>query len=67
MTRVGGAPVGRAMEMDGDLGFLCRCIKYHMSLLSHFSWALGFSICYQSRPESIWEGCQHQPVLDALK
>lgn len=29
--------VERAMEMDGDLGFLCCFIKYHMSLLSHFS------------------------------
>lgn len=46
MTRVGGAPVGRALEMDGDLGFLCHCIQYHMSLLCHFSWALDFSICY---------------------
>lgn len=46
MTRVGGAPVGRALEMDGDLGFLCCCIQYHMSLLCHFSWALDFSICY---------------------
>lgn len=55
MTRVRGAPVGRTMEMDGDLGFLCHFIKYHMSLLSHFSWALGFSICYQSGPEGVLE------------
>lgn len=37
MIRVGGAPVGRAMEMDRDLGFLCCFIKYYMFLLSHFS------------------------------
>lgn len=65
MTRVGGTPVGRAMEMDGDLESWSPCIKYHMSLLSYLSWALDFSICYQSRPEGICEGCQ--PVLDALK
>lgn len=45
MTRVDRAPEGRAVEMDGwrPWIFLCRCIKCHMSLISHFSWALNFS------------------------
>lgn len=67
MTRVGGAPAGRALEMDGDLGFLCHCIKHHMSFLAQpFLLGLGF-LCYQSRPGGVCEGCECQPVLDALK
>lgn len=36
------------------LDFLCHCIKCHMSLISHFSWALNFSNLLSIKASGRW-------------